>query len=50
MGFHQKNNKLIIDLNIKVKENQLVISVENNGKKPPKYTVYSNNCIGIINM
>ncbi len=49
-GFSPKNKKLLIDLRIKEKESQLVISVENNGKKLPKYPVYSNSGIGIINM
>lgn len=49
-GFSPKNKKLLIDLTIEEKENTLVISVENNGKKLPKYPIYSDSGIGIINM
>lgn len=49
-GFSQQNRKLLIDLTIKKEGDQLIISVENNGKKLPEHPVYSNSGIGIINM
>lgn len=49
-GFSQKNKKLRIHLCIAKNEDSIELSVENNGKKLPKYPIYSNSGIGIINI
>lgn len=49
-GFSKENKKLNIHLSIQDQGDSILLSVENNGKRIPKYPIYSNSGIGIINI